>query len=65
MNSTLMSEYIEFCADRLIVQLGYNKIFNSKNPFDFIDKISLNVKTNLFEKRLGEYSKAGVRKLLH
>ena len=60
MNSTLMSEYIEFCADRLVVQLGYQKIYNSKNPFDFMERISLNGKTNFFEKRVGEYSKAGV-----
>lgn len=60
MNSQLMSEYIEFCADRLVVQLGYQKIYNSKNPFDFMERISLNGKTNFFEKRVGEYSKAGV-----
>ena len=60
MNSLLMSEYIEFCADRLVVQLGYQKIYNSKNPFDFMERISLNGKTNFFEKRVGEYSKAGV-----
>lgn len=60
MNSKLMSEYIEFCADRLIVQLGYSKIYNAKNPFDFMERISLNGKTNFFEKRVGEYSKAGV-----
>ena len=60
MNSTLMKEYIEFCADRLLVQLGYNKYYNSKNPFDFMERISLTGKTNFFEKRVGEYSKAGV-----
>ena len=60
MNSILMSQYIEFCADRLITQLGYNKIWNSKNPFTFMEMISLTGKTNFFEKRVGEYSKAGV-----
>jgi len=60
MNSGLMSEYIQFCADRLLVQLGYNKLYNSKNPFDFMERISLTGKTNFFEKRVGEYSKAGV-----
>ena len=60
MNSILMAQYIEFCADRLITQLGYNKIWNSKNPFTFMEMISLTGKTNFFEKRVGEYSKAGV-----
>ena len=56
MNVHMMSEYIEFVADRLIVQLGYNKIFNTKNPFDFMELISLDSKTNFFEKRVSEYS---------
>ena len=60
MNSELMAQYIEFCADRLITQLGYNKIWNSKNPFTFMEMISLTGKTNFFEKRVGEYSKSGV-----
>ena len=60
MNSILMSQYIEFCADRLITQLGYTKIWNSKNPFTFMEMISLTGKTNFFEKRVGEYSKVGV-----
>ena len=60
MNSDLMSQYIEFVADRLIVQLGYDKIYNSKNPFDFMEMISMEGKTNFFEKRVMEYSKAGV-----
>lgn len=60
MNSDLMSQYIEFVADRLLVQLGYDKIYNSKNPFDFMEMISMEGKTNFFEKRVMEYSKAGV-----
>ena len=60
MNSNLMAEYIEFVADRLVLQLGYNKIYNSKNPFDFMEMISLEGKTNFFEKRVMDYSKANV-----
>ena len=60
MNSDLMCEYIEFVADRLVVQLGYEKIYNSQNPFEFMEMISLEGKTNFFEKRVMEYSKAGV-----
>ena len=56
MNSKLMSQYIEFVADRLVVQLGYKKIFNSSNPFDFMEMISMEGKTNFFEKRVGDYS---------
>lgn len=56
MNQKLMSQYIEFVADRLIVQLGYTKIYNSSNPFDFMEMISLEGKTNFFEKRVGDYS---------
>ncbi len=56
MNSKLMSEYIEFVADRLSVQLGFNKIYNTANPFDFMEMISLEGKTNFFEKRVGDYS---------
>ena len=56
MNSKLMSQYIEFVADRLSQQLGYGKIFNSINPFDFMEMISLEGKTNFFEKRVGDYS---------
>ena len=62
MNSDLMAQYIEFVADRLLLQLGYNKIWNAKNPFDFMELISLRVKSNFFEKRVGEYKKAGVGK---
>jgi ribonucleotide reductase beta subunit family protein with ferritin-like domain len=60
MNSKLMSEYIEFVADRLAVQLGTRKLYNTANPFDFMDLISLEGKTNFFEKKVSEYSKPGV-----
>lgn len=58
MNQKLMKQYIEFVADRLIIQLGYPKLFNSSNPFDFMEMISLDGKTNFFEKRVGDYSLA-------
>jgi len=60
MNSRTMSTYIEFCADRLLGALGVPKLFNSSNPFDWMELISLQGKTNFFEKRVGEYQKAGV-----
>jgi ribonucleoside-diphosphate reductase beta chain len=60
MNSDLMSQYIEFVADRLLKELGNEKIYNTSNPFDFMDMINLQGKTNFFEKRVGEYQKAGV-----
>jgi ribonucleoside-diphosphate reductase beta chain len=60
MNSDLMSQYIEFVADRLLQELGNEKIYNASNPFDFMDMISIQGKTNFFEKRVGEYQKAGV-----
>ncbi|OUJ76091.1 ribonucleoside-diphosphate reductase small subunit [Hymenobacter crusticola] len=60
MNAASMSQYIEFVADRLLVALGYSKIYNSTNPFDFMEMISLQGKTNFFEKRVAEYQKAGV-----
>ena len=60
MNSELMSQYIEFVADRLLQELGNEKIFNTANPFDFMDMISIQGKTNFFEKRVAEYQKAGV-----
>ena len=60
MNSKLMSQYIEFVADRLLVALGHPKIYKATNPFDFMELISLQGKTNFFEKRVGEYQKAGV-----
>ncbi|MES2630285.1 MAG: ribonucleotide-diphosphate reductase subunit beta [Bacteroidota bacterium] len=60
MNANLMSQYIEFVADRLLVELGNDKVYNVSNPFDFMEMISLQGKTNFFEKRVGEYQKAGV-----
>lgn len=60
MNAKLMSQYIEFVADRLLVALGCSKLYNATNPFDFMEMISLQGKTNFFEKRVGEYQKAGV-----
>lgn len=60
MNCNLMKQYIEYCADRLLVELGVPKYYNSKNPFDFMEQISLEGKTNFFEKRVGEYQKSGV-----
>ena len=58
MNSKLMCQYIEFVADRLAIQLGCEKIYNVKNPFDFMELISIEGKTNFFEKRVGEYALA-------
>lgn len=58
MNSSLMSQYIEFIADRLCVQIGFEKIYNSSNPFDFMELISVESKTNFFEKRVSEYALA-------
>ncbi|XP_024377521.1 ribonucleoside-diphosphate reductase small chain isoform X2 [Physcomitrium patens] len=60
MNKILMSEYIDFVADRLLVSLGYRKKYNALNPFDWMELISLQGKTNFFEKRVGEYQKASV-----
>merc|ERR1712139_416166 len=60
MNSELMTRYIEFVADRLLSALGHPKIYNVSNPFDWMELISLQGKTNFFEKRVGEYQKAGV-----
>jgi ribonucleotide reductase beta subunit family protein with ferritin-like domain len=60
MNSKDMTNYIQFVADRLAVQLGIPKIYNVSNPFDFMELISLEGKTNFFEKKVGEYSKPGV-----
>ena len=58
MNSELMTQYIQFVADRLCVQLGYKKIYNVSNPFDFMELISLEGKTNMFERKISEYSLA-------
>jgi ribonucleoside-diphosphate reductase beta chain len=60
MNSELMKQYIEFVSDRLLVQLGYNKIWNVENPFDFMELISLRPKSNFFEVRVGEYAKSKI-----
>ena len=60
MNATLMCQYIEFVADRLLAALGNDKVYNVANPFDFMDMISLQGKTNFFEKRVSDYSKAGI-----
>merc|ERR1711865_785955 len=60
MNAELMTTYLKFVADRLLVALGHPKIYDVKNPFDWMELISLQGKTNFFEKRVGEYQKAGV-----
>ena len=57
MNAKLMQQYIEFVADRWISELGYPKVYNTANPFDFMEMISLQGKTNFFEKRVTEYQK--------
>ena len=63
MNAKLMTQYLEFVTDRLLVELDCDKVYNSSNPFDFMDMISLQGKTNFFEKRVSEYQKAGVLSL--
>lgn len=60
MNSDLMCQYIKYVADRLVVQLGYDKVYNVGNPFDFMDRIGLNLKSNFFEHRSSEYSRPNV-----
>lgn len=60
MNEEQMCEYIRFCADRLLISLGYSKLFHSKNPFNWMETISIQAKSNFFEKRVAEYSKAGI-----
>ncbi|KAM6906195.1 ribonucleoside-diphosphate reductase subunit M2 [Lycodopsis pacificus] len=60
MNGELMKQYIEFVADRLMLELGFTKIYRVENPFDFMENISLEGKTNFFEKRVGEYQRMGV-----
>jgi ribonucleoside-diphosphate reductase beta chain len=60
MNARLMQQYIEYVADRWVSELGYPKIYHATNPFDFMEMISLQGKTNFFEKRVGDYQKAGV-----
>ena len=60
MNSDLMTQYIKFVADRLLLDLGYSKLFNATNPFDFMDMLNLQGKTNFFEKKVADYQKRGV-----
>ena len=60
MNSDMMCQYIEFVSDRLLVSLGNERVFNVENPFPWMDMISLQGKTNFFEKRVGDYQKSGV-----
>lgn len=60
MNATLMAQYIEFCADRLLIALGVEPLYNTQNPFDWMETISLQGKTNFFEKRVAEYQRSGV-----
>jgi ribonucleoside-diphosphate reductase beta chain len=60
MNADLMKKYIEFVSDRLLVQLGYNRLWNTENPFDFMELISLRPKSNFFELRVGEYAKSKI-----
>lgn len=60
MNATLMCQYVEFIADRLLSELGVKKIYNTTNPFDWMEMISLKGQTNFFERRVGEYAKSGV-----
>ena len=60
MNASMMIQYIEFVADRLLLQLGYDKIWKTNNPFDFMELISLRPKTNFFELRVGEYTKSTI-----
>lgn len=62
MNSDLMCEYVKFCADRLLIQLGYEKVYNVQNPFQFMERIGLSNKTNFFEHYVADYSKANVGK---
>ena len=61
MNATLMTQYLEFVTDRLLVELGCDRVYNASNPFDFMDMISLQGKTNFFEKKVAEYQKSGVK----
>jgi ribonucleoside-diphosphate reductase beta chain len=63
MNSDLMKQYIEFVADFWLMELGCPKVYNSENPFDFMDMISVQGKTNFFERRVGEYQKVSDRSI--
>ena len=60
MNATLMSQYIEFVADRLLVALSIPKVYKAQNPFEFMEMISMEGKTNFFERRVSEYQKSGI-----
>ena len=60
MNAAMMQQYIEFVADRLLLQLGYDKIWKTENPFEFMELISLRPKSNFFEVRVGEYTKSTI-----
>ena len=60
MNSDLMSDYIKYVADRLLLELGYNKLYNAINPFDFMESISVESKTNFFESRPTQYQNASI-----
>ena len=60
MNSRMMCQYIEFVADHLLTSLGHSRMFGAQNPFEWMSMISVDGKTNFFEKRVGEYAKAGV-----
>jgi ribonucleotide reductase beta subunit family protein with ferritin-like domain len=64
MNAEMMSQYIEYVADRLMLSLGHQKIYHATNPFDWMEMISLQGKTNFFERRVGEYQKSGVTSAL-
>lgn len=64
MNSKLMMEYVKFCADKLLIDLKYNKLYNSKNPFEFMERLSLDYKSNFFEKLVSEYSLGDQPKIL-
>jgi ribonucleoside-diphosphate reductase subunit M2 len=61
MDPSMMCDYIKFCADQLLLSLGCNRYYKIGNPFEWMETISLQDKTNFFEKRVGEYSKSGVR----
>lgn len=60
MNATLMQQYIQFVSDRLLIHLECEKVYNVENPFSFMENISIEGKTNFFERRVGDYQKAGV-----
>jgi ribonucleoside-diphosphate reductase beta chain len=62
MNADLMAQYIEFVSDRICLQLGYDEIYNSSNPFDFMEQISIQTKSNFFERTVSEYALANTKK---